>query len=888
MQHLEPELILKTTPPKSPRLAVARERLSIDRPELVERLAITVHAPAGFGKTFQLGQWRREWLARGAVVGWLSLDERDDELRFVQGLAAAMAVGSGRQSFAALIAHQPARSALQGLTNWLAEVADLGGEVVLILDEADSLPEATVRLGLTYLLHNIPANLRVVISTRRRLNLKCSELVARGQYLVLDAEALRLRQEETLAILSARFAGRIDTERALRLHERVEGWPLGLQLAIASLEKSASPERAIEALAAGSEDIERYFVDNLLSRLSGEQLDFLTRIAALDMLHPELCAAVTENPRAPQLLQTLCEDTPILHESDHGAWVRLHPLARDFLLRRLASYPPEVREDGHRRAAGWLEAHDLFEEAARHYLKAGAASQAYQTIERCLYDVMLLGQYGRVLEWLETLPAAVVRSRPQMCLAGAWALAMSERHQDAADLLACLGEVAQQDESIRCEVAAIHSAAAYFADQPDLTLSIIAPWLEDYAPKAPIKVQAILANQAARLALFQGQAERARRICQRAPHYAWTSGMDAICGFSEWLVGASYLHEGRMQPAEAALRASLQRAEQDIGPRSPVAVMLASTLAAVLLESGQPQQAALLLANRLDVLEHLSSPDVILLGYLTSARVAMEQGQNHRCYDLLEALLALGEERGIPRFCIAALAEQIRLHARLGRADTCQALWRRLEQHLAEDWLEQDGLLGPELALLAGVGRCSLRVAQQDWQRLLQELPVLEGIAERLRQGRRVVQLKLFRALALRGLGEEAEAVLHEAISLADEYGLHRVLREVHPQLDKWIEQVRAGQSSPASAAVAAPVPASPRGETAAQVSASRLLTPKEREVLQLLARNLSNKQIALALEVGEETVKWHLKNLFGKFQAGTRKHVVDRAYMLGILESHP
>jgi LuxR family maltose regulon positive regulatory protein len=53
-----------------------------------------------------------------------------------------------------------------------------------------------------------------------------------------------------------------------------------------------------------------------------------------------------------------------------------------------------------------------------------------------------------------------------------------------------------------------------------------------------------------------------------------------------------------------------------------------------------------------------------------------------------------------------------------------------------------------------------------------------------------------------------------------------------------------------------------------------------------LLARNLTNKQIALAMNVGEETVKWHLKNLFGKFQAGTRKHVVDRAYMLGILES--
>ena len=53
-------------------------------------------------------------------------------------------------------------------------------------------------------------------------------------------------------------------------------------------------------------------------------------------------------------------------------------------------------------------------------------------------------------------------------------------------------------------------------------------------------------------------------------------------------------------------------------------------------------------------------------------------------------------------------------------------------------------------------------------------------------------------------------------------------------------------------------------------------LTPKEREVLELLARNLSNKEIGLAMQVGEETIKWHMKNLFAKLDAGTRKQVVS------------
>lgn len=64
------------------------------------------------------------------------------------------------------------------------------------------------------------------------------------------------------------------------------------------------------------------------------------------------------------------------------------------------------------------------------------------------------------------------------------------------------------------------------------------------------------------------------------------------------------------------------------------------------------------------------------------------------------------------------------------------------------------------------------------------------------------------------------------------------------------------------------------------------LLSPKEREVLRLLAHNLSNKQIAAALGVGSETIKWHVKNLFGKLDAGTRRHLIDRARMMGILDS--
>ncbi|MCY1491015.1 HTH-type transcriptional regulator MalT [compost metagenome] len=888
MDRIEPELVLKTTPPRSQKGAQLRERLGIDTPELADKMIIAVQAPAGFGKTMLLAQWRREFLSRGAVVAWLMLDSHDDGSRFTEGLAAAMALGSGRPSFVGFSERMPCRGRdeLEGLTDWLAEVADLGGETVLILDEVDALPEATVRQSLTYLLHNAPANLRIIMASRGRLNLNAADLLARGLYARVPVETLRFRAEETVALLSSRFVTRIDADLCLHLHEVTEGWPLGLQLAIAAIEQSTDLEAAIEKLSACTGDIRRYFVDSLVARLSAEQADFLTCIALLEMVHPSLCAAVTRNERAGELLQELCATTPIFAEGLDSDWVRIHPLAREFLQQRFAELPQTRRQDVHERAASWLEAHGFFEEAARQYLLAGQTTQGYRMIEQCLYEIMLRGQFSRVQEWIEELPAQVVESHPRMRLAAAWSLAMGERHEEADRLVEQIEKDPTTDDGIRCEAAAIAAAAATFADRPDEAQAIISHWTEA-VPPGSIKLQAIIANHVALLTLLQGQPEKARRIFQRAPHYVWSDGFDALRGIGEWVVGMTYLCEGRMVPAEAALRGSLLQAEQDIGRRSPVAVMLASALATVLLERGEPREASTVLANRLDVVERMATPAVIVMGFLCSARLAALQGQTHRGQDLLDALFALGEERDVPRFCMQSLGEQIRLHALRGRADTCRALWRRLEQRLPEAARERRGLLGQELGMVAGIASAYVSLAQRDWPAMLGVLEDANGIAERLRRGREVVEIKLLKALALRESGADGLPCLLEAISLAEEYGLQRILQDAHPDLLQWVQAVRNDSNRPSEQAPPRQAPVM-RAEPApsASVSPSRLLTPKEREVLQLLARNLSNKQIALALGVGEETVKWHLKNLFGKFQAGTRKHVVDRAYMLGILES--
>jgi len=52
-------------------------------------------------------------------------------------------------------------------------------------------------------------------------------------------------------------------------------------------------------------------------------------------------------------------------------------------------------------------------------------------------------------------------------------------------------------------------------------------------------------------------------------------------------------------------------------------------------------------------------------------------------------------------------------------------------------------------------------------------------------------------------------------------------------------------------------------------------LTPREREVLQLAAEGLANKQIALELEISEHTVKFHLSSLYTKLGVTSRTEAV-------------
>jgi len=97
----------------------------------------------------------------------------------------------------------------------------------------------------------------------------------------------------------------------------------------------------------------------------------------------------------------------------------------------------------------------------------------------------------------------------------------------------------------------------------------------------------------------------------------------------------------------------------------------------------------------------------------------------------------------------------------------------------------------------------------------------------------------------------------------------------VRKELLETIRAVHAGQKR-VSPEVAAGI---------AEHATDSVLTPREIDVLRLVARGNANKEIAARLSLTEETVKAHIRSILGKLEANDRTHAVAIGVKRGIIE---
>ncbi|WP_455926534.1 LuxR C-terminal-related transcriptional regulator [Pseudomonas putida] len=870
-----PAVILKSTPPRIVRGFLDRERLHLNRVESSGAQVTALLAPTGYGKTSQLNYWRRAVLGSGGLAFWLTLDNKDDPRTFIRGLAYTAQLSCGKRAFdedfiswiESCTDHQDA------ITGWLAEIADLSVEVVLLLDDVDRLPTVSRQEVLTYLLGNAPANLHVVLAARPAGALVASGALRTARINKLNATDLRLRLEETQAVLSSALGGRCNLDAAAVLHELTEGWPFGVQLAAASLYRSGDLEGLIGA---ATEDIRRYFIDTVIDRQSADAVHLLTRLSHFDLIHTDMCASLFNRSDMGDILLQLQDETPLLTRSEDGGWMRLHPLAREVLAQRLTGLPDSELRALSRKASAWYAANGLPEQAAQQAFLAGDIATALDLVETCTHDMTVQGKSSMVLAWYRRLSQEQLCQHPGFWSSTAWALAMSEHSGQAQPLVDRIRTDANLSQAQQFEAMLIECTAAGFADRADDLRRKVLAWPEPPTDARPGDIPIHLISKGL-VALYSGQPDQTRQQLARIQELNQQSAFSPVSyGLADYAMGLTYLWEGRYGLAEQVLRPALNRAEERLGRQSPVACLIAALLSQACWDGVKGCEPEAFLAGRLPVLERFGLPDALIAAYRTLARVADHEGRQDQAFDLLASLNAIGEARSMLRLQVAAKFELVRIHARHGRHETAQRISQEMDNLIQMHQGKTAKIYTDWLHLNAHLARAYALSVQQDGHALgnnFAEADLALQLSLSMKRGNEEVEARLLRADALSHQQQpEAHSMMLEAISLAQAGGMLRTLREL--QGDK--------VAVPASST---PLAKAPPAQDEAYAKGAALLTGKEREVLVLLSRSMSNKEIARAMVVSEETIKWHMKNLFSKLNAAGRKHVVARARVLGLVD---
>ena len=842
-----PIIASKLTPPRLQRKTVPRTRLLARLHEASHLRLLVLAASAGFGKTTLLGQWRQQCLKDGADVAWLQLGPAEAQLQafrpyFVAALAHAGIDGLPTDATSGAIANR-----------LLAHQREL----YLVVDDYQHVGDAAVHAFILQLLEQAPDNFHLAIATRKRLPMPLGQLLGRGMVLELAAGELPFDREEIVQFMASHVDKQRDSDDVRTLVERTAGWPAALQILASELRRPSRSRTQLNVLAAPSGDLGRYLNEDVLSALASPLVELLETLSCCARFDAGLAAALTGRDDAGALLATLETDLLFIARIEHGeerTWLRLHPLFNDFLALRRTRHGEAWEQQVNIRASRWFASQSLVQEAVRHARLARDLAFAIDVVNQAAHELHSLTHLGSLLRWVEDVPADIVAANENLTRMACWANLLTG-HLDLAEhwcgVLGTQGAGPGSDE-----LAVIRAGIAMGRDDTAAVAAVLAP-LGTRLPANPILASFVVAEwNACHSAAGDIGAAHAQHERWQATRLGAVLDDHAILATTSLF--AATLTEGDPRFVERAGPALLARAEAAHGAGSTCAAVCAIWLAIAHYESNRVAEAAALLDKRNANLAFVSPTTLIRLAIL-QAQLAWLEHDAHGALAILAREEARCRANGLARGVAMVRAAQARIYLARGDARAAHAIQEELNQ-LSVAHTSSSGWLA-HIPAIAAIAAARLALARHDGQRALSEL---DGVRRREidRNNATLVIAHLLAAQALQLLGrdDEAQAANSQARLGASQLGLQRTVLNEHTE----------------AVAAAPPVPA--------RQAAPAAITGREAQILGLLAQSMSNKRIALTLNLGVDTIKKNLRQIYTKIGVSSRYDALTWAREHGIV----
>jgi LuxR family transcriptional regulator, maltose regulon positive regulatory protein len=883
----------------------------VARPDLLARLdaglrgpLTLIAAPAGFGKTTLLSMWRARLSDTATPLAWVTLEDDDnDPLRFWRYLVTALdllqpGIAAHVSSFVQGFQPPSLRSLLPELLNALGTLAV---DAALVLDDYHVIDSPAIHQMLTALLDHLPPRLHLVIASRTDPPLPLARLRARYQLIEIRADDLRFGPDEAALFLNQVMGLSLATAEVTALEARTEGWIAGLQLAALSMQRRTDLPGFIAALRGSHRSILDYLVDEVIARQSEDVTAFLMHTAVLHRLTASLCNAVTEQTDGQAMLEALERaNLFVVPLDDERRWYRYHHLFAEALAHRLEQTQPERVAAVHSRASAWYEGQGMLADAIRHAIAAQDVARTVHLLDQHVQTAIMYGEAATLLRWLQAIPVAQVRANPHLCIAAGWAhfIALNaggrlERIepalQDAERAIAEQPGSSLEREQLLAEVHALRATIAI--EQGDTARGIaLAEAALAHLPASNLFLRSSLSYSLGDSYRAGGNTDAAIQAFMNARALGETSSSLLTTLLASFDLSEVLVEHGQLQRAAAICRAALSLVEQPTGRNDQTVPLVGAArigLAKILYEWNQLDEARAQLEAGIELTLRPGGLGIARHGILALAFVEQAQGREDHARVLIDEAEQLAHAS--PRHDALARLSPAKVRLWLAQGNLSAA----------RSWADQSSYnpqqlpLYPEELAYGALARVYLTQPTADTLRQAEAL-VSSALAVAEAHGRigHVIELLLLQALALSAQGkiEPALVSLSRSLSLAEPEGYVRTFVNAGPPLVPLLHTARAQGMMPTYASRLLDAYAAVPAYTAvpAAVTHSSLvepLTPREVEVLQLLAAGLSNAEIANRLVITVGTTKRHVLQIYGKLDVHTRVQAIVKARELGLVE---
>ena len=378
----------------------------VARTALVNRLAaaqapvITIVAPPGYGKTTLLAQWAERVWPR---VAWISCDDGDNDPVV---LLSALAVALDRIEPIDPAMFWALASSGAGITvvpRFVSAIASMRLPVTMVLDHTEAVTNKRCLNTIAELALHLPLGWQFALASRTKVPLPTARLRAQGGIVEVGADDLAMSPEEASSLLEG--AGvKPDVASTSELVQRTEGWPTGLYIAALAIRAGTRQSEVGFTFTGDDRYMGDYLRSELLDRVSGREVSFLTRTAVLDRMCGSLCDAILGATDSGRVLGQLESRNLLVVPLDRRReWYRYHHLFRELLQAELRRREPDLVQDLHLRAAEWYEANAMPEAAIEHAQAAGDNDRVARLVLELAQPVWASGRVQTVLRWMEWL-----------------------------------------------------------------------------------------------------------------------------------------------------------------------------------------------------------------------------------------------------------------------------------------------------------------------------------------------------------------------------------------------------------------------------------------------------------------------------------------------------